>query len=107
MPSPPIRSAVSPDSARANVAIADVDALVPAPDRAIVEAQINVVTGAPGAALLLWGPESVCIAYNRHYRSLASLRINTLGKPLLKAQPELERPWRVKLDLAYAGSAQT
>jgi signal transduction histidine kinase len=107
MPSPSGRSMMSPDSARASVAVADLDALVTAADRAIVDAQVNVVTGAPGPALLVWGPEAVVLAYNRHYRSLASLRTNTLGKPLFKAQPELERPWRAKLDLAGAGAGQT
>ena len=104
---PPTRSSTSPDSARANVAVADLDALIPSPDRDIVEAQVNFVTAAPGAALLVWGPDAVSIAYNRHFRSLSSMRTSTLGKPLLKAQPELEKAWRMKLDLAYAGSAQT
>ncbi len=107
MPPPAGRSMVSPDSARATVAIADLDALVAPADRAIVEAQVNVVSGAPGPALLVWGPEALVLAYNRHYRSLASLRASALGKPLLKAQPELERPWRAKLDLAGAGAGQT
>src|ERR1700722_9277142 len=107
MPPPAGRSMVSPDSARATVAIPALDALIAPGDRAVVEAQVNVVSGAPGPALLLWGAEAVVIAYNRHYRSLASLRTNALGKPLFKAQPELERPWRAKLDLAGAGAGQT
>src|SRR5262249_24946361 len=34
------------------------------------------------------------------------MRNPAVGKPLLRAQPELEKAWRVKLELAYAGSAQ-
>ncbi len=107
MPSPNTRTSPtsSPDSARATVAIADLDALVAPADRAIVEAQVNLVANAPGAAALVWGAEAVCLAYNRHYRTLSSLRTNALGKPLLKAQPELERAWRMKLDVAFGGGA--
>jgi len=105
LPPTSVRHPVSPDSARATVAIADLDTLVAPGDRAIVDAQINLVTVAPGAALLVWGPEALCLAYNRFYRTLSSLRVNALGKPLLKAQPELERTWKPKLDLAFAGSA--
>jgi signal transduction histidine kinase len=72
-----------------------------------VEAQVNLVTGAPGAAVLVWGPEALCLAYNRHYRSISSLRTSALGKPLLKAQPELEKGWKQKLDLAFGGSSTT
>lgn len=104
---PPTRSSVLSDSARATVAIADLDALVPPADRAIVEAQVNVVTAAPGAAVLVWGLEAVCVAYNRHYRSLSSMRVNALGKPLLKAQPELEKGWKQKLEIAFGGSGTT
>jgi signal transduction histidine kinase len=106
MPMPPARPSLTPDSARATVAVADLDALIAPPDREIVEAQVNLVTVAPGAALLVWGPDAVCLAYNRHYRSLSSMRQNAVGKPLLRAQPELDRPWRLKLDMAYAGTAQ-
>ena len=105
LPPSSVRHPVSPDSARATVAVADLDTLVAAADRAIVDAQVNLVTVAPGAAVLMWGPEAVCLAYNRFYRTVSSLRVNALGKPLLKAQPELERAWRAKLDLAYSGSA--
>src|SRR5262249_50467042 len=105
MATPPLRS-TSPDSARANVAVADIEALVSPMDRAIVETFADLVGSAPGAALLVWGPEAVAIAYNRHYRALSSLRSHALGRPLLKAQPELERAFRPKLDLAHAGAAQ-
>jgi signal transduction histidine kinase len=107
MPPPPNRSTVSPDSARATVAIADLDALVAPADRAVVDAQVNVVTASPGAAVLVWGPEAVCLAYNRHYRSISSLRLNALGKPLFKAQPELEKGWKQKLEVAFGGSGTT
>jgi signal transduction histidine kinase len=107
MPIPPTRSLLTPDSARATVAIADVEALIAAPDRAVVEAQVNLVTAAPGAALLVWGPDAVCVAYNRHFRSLSSMRNAALGRPLLKAQPELEKAWRLKLDMAYGGASQS
>jgi hypothetical protein len=107
MPPPPTRPPVSPDSARATVAIAELDALVAPTDRAIVEAQVNIVTGVPGAAVLVWGPEALCLAYNRHYRSVSSLRVNALGKPLFKAQPELEKGWKQKLDVAFSGSSAT
>src|ERR1700677_1036756 len=94
-----MRSPVSPDSGRATVAIAELDALVSAADRAAVEAQVNIVSSAPGPALLVWGPDAVCIAYNRHFRAIAGMRSGALGKPLLKVQPELERFWRQKLEL--------
>jgi signal transduction histidine kinase len=102
-----MRSPVSPDSGRATVAIADLDALVSAADRAVVEAQVNLVSSAPGPALLVWGPEAVCLAYNRHFRAIAGMRSGSLGKPLLKAQPDLDRPWRQKLELAFVGSSST
>ncbi len=105
LPPQPVRNAVSPDSARASVAVADLEALVAPADRAVVDAQINLVTAAPGAAVLVWGPEAVCLAYNRGYRTLSSLRVNALGKPLVKAQPELEKGLRPKLELAFGGIA--
>jgi signal transduction histidine kinase len=105
MPTQTMRASTSPDSARATVAIADLDALVSVADRPLVDTQVSLVTNAPGAAVLVWGVEAVCLAYNRHYRTLAGLRTSALGKPLLKAQPELERAWRMKLELAYGGQA--
>jgi signal transduction histidine kinase len=107
MASPPRSPGTTPDSARANVAIAEYDTIVPAADHAIVEAQLHVVTGAPGAALLVWGADAVVVAYNRQYKNLSTMRASALGKPLIKAQPELERAFRQKLDLAFAGAAQT
>jgi signal transduction histidine kinase len=101
-----MRSPATPDSARANVAVADIEASVPPADRAIVTTYADFVASAPGAALLVWGPDALTIAYNRHYRALSSMRSNALGRPLVKAQPELERPFRAKLDLAHAGAAQ-
>src|SRR5262249_18830326 len=74
-------------------------------DRPIAEAQVGFVANAPGAALLVWGPEAICLAYNRGYRTIAGLRVNALGKPLFRAQPELERPWRVKVEMALAGAS--
>jgi signal transduction histidine kinase len=106
MQSPHIRAPTSPESTRANVVLADVEALVPPADRATVGAYADFVANAPGAALLVWGADAVCITYNRHYRALSSMRLSALGKPLLKAQPELERTFRAKLDLAHAGTPQ-
>jgi signal transduction histidine kinase len=105
LPPSSVRNPTLPDSARATVAIGDLDVLVAASDRAIVDAQVNLVVAAPGAAILVWGPEAVCLAYNRFYRTLSSLRVTSVGKPLFRAQPELERAWRPKLDLAFSGQA--
>ena len=101
-----VRPTVTPDSARATLAIGDIDALVAAPDRDIVDAQISLLAAAPGPALLVWGPDALCLAYNRHYRAIASQRTQTLGKPLVKGQPDLERTWKGKLDLAFSGTGQ-
>jgi hypothetical protein len=102
-----LRTSAVPDSARGAVAIAALDELVADADRPAVDAQLAVVTSAPGPALLVWGADATCLAYNRHYRSVAGLKTSALGKPLFKAQPELERAWKPKLDLTYAGSAAT
>lgn len=91
------------DSPRSGASVAEIDELVEAPDRASARTHVNLVSSAPGAAILVWGPEAVCLAYNRHYRALAGLRLNTLGKPLFKVHPELERTWRAKLDLCFSG----
>jgi signal transduction histidine kinase len=101
------RSATIPDSARTGVSVASLDELVLPADRAIVDAHIGLITGAPGAALLVWGSDAICLAHNRHYRSLAGLRVSILNKPLFRVQPELERPWRLKLELAFGGSGST
>ena len=102
---PSHRSAVTPDSARAGLAVASLDELVADADRPVADTHVALVSNAPGAALLVWGADAVCLAYNRHYRTLTGLRSSALGKPLFRAQPELDRGWRAKLDLALAGSA--
>src|ERR1700677_1691352 len=93
-----MRSPVSPDSGRATVAIAELDALVSAADRAAVDAQVNIVSSAPGPALLVCGREAVCSADTGHSGASAGMRSGAVGKPLLKVQPELERFWRQKLE---------
>jgi signal transduction histidine kinase len=103
MSSNSLRPASSPDSARAGSAIADLDALVSRADRPFVDAQVNLVSIAPGPAVLLWGQEAICLAYNRAYRTVSALRANIAGKPLFKAQPELERTWKPKFELAMLG----
>jgi signal transduction histidine kinase len=103
----PIRSSVSPDSARSTVAVAELGALVDEEDRAVVDAHVGLVTNAPGPALFVWGPEAICLAFNRHFRALSGMRPSSLGRPLFKAQPELERGWRLKIEYALAGSGAT
>ncbi|APR78330.1 sensor histidine kinase [Minicystis rosea] len=98
---------MTPDSARSGVSVASLDELVSAADRAVVDANVSIVSSAPGAAFLVWGPEVLCLAHNRQYRSLAALRVSVVGKPLFRSQPEVERAWRAKLDLVYAGSSAT
>jgi signal transduction histidine kinase len=107
MPPSSVRSAVIPDSARSSVAVAELDALVDPADRPLVDAHVGIIGGAPGAAILLWGAEALFLAYNRHYRTATGLRASSLGKPFFKAQPELERTWRQKLDLVQTGSGVT
>src|SRR5262245_38159340 len=104
MASSTIRNSVSPDSARNTVAVAELSALVEDEDRPAVDAHVNLVTNAPGAALFVWGPEAICLAFNRHYRAVSGMRPSNLGRPLFKAQPELERSWKQKVELALAGS---
>src|ERR1700733_4985761 len=101
---PPVRSLTTPDSAKSTVAVADLDELVSAADRPLVDVQVGMVSYASGAAILLWGPEALCLAYNRQSRSLAGLRAGVLGKPLFRVQPELERAFRPRVDLAMLGS---
>lgn len=96
---------VIPDSARTGVSVANLDEHVDLADRAVVDAHVALVTNAPGAALLVWGSDAICLAYNRHYRSLVSLRVSAIGKPLFKAQPEIERAWRLKVETALAGAS--
>ena len=105
-----LRSPAIPDSARspaAGAAIAALDELVAEADRPAVDAQVALLVAAPGPALLTWGADAICLAYNRHYRSVAGLKTSTLGRPLFKAQPELERSWRQKMELACSGTAAT
>ncbi len=95
----------SPDSNRTGASLADYEQLLPEADHAEVAAQIRLVLSAPGPALLVWGPEAIVIAYNRAYRTFAAYRVSALERPLFKAQPELERAWRSRLDQALGGVA--
>src|SRR4051812_4147059 len=95
----------SPDSNRNGAALADYELLLPEADHAEVAAQVRLVLSAPGPALLVWGPEAIVIAYNRAYRSFAAYRVSALERPLFKAQPEIERAWRSRLDQALGGVA--
>lgn len=98
------RSPSNPDSARSGVSVATFDDLVDEVDRPVVDAHVSLVGSAPGAAILVWGAEYVCLAHNRLYRSITGLRGMVAGKPLFRVQPELERTFRGRLDVAYAGS---
>lgn len=99
-----LRGAPPVDSSRAGAAIADFDELVAPNDRASANLYAGLIVAAPGPALLVWGPEAICLAYNRSYRALSGLRVNAIGKPLFRAQPEIERPLRLKLDQAMTGA---
>ena len=59
---PSHRSAVTPDSARAGLAVASLDELVADADRPVADTHVALVSNAPGAALLVWGAEAVCLA---------------------------------------------
>ena len=96
---------VIPDSARTGVSVASLDDHVDPADRPAIDAYVALVSSALGAAILLWGSDALALAYNRHYRSLTSLRTAAIGKPLFRAQPELERGWRLKIETALTGSA--
>lgn len=102
-----MRPLTNPDSAHSAIVVGNLDDLVSEIDRPLVAVHVSLVTNAPGAALLVWGPDAVCLAYNRSYRALAGLRTSAAGKPLFRAQPELERTWKPKLDQVLAGSART
>jgi signal transduction histidine kinase len=102
-----LRPAVTPDSARPGAVTAPLEEHVLPADHAFVDPHLTLVGNAPGPALLLWGADAVCLAYNRHYRSISGLRVHAAGKPLFKAQPELERTWKARLDAAFAGTAGT
>ncbi len=95
----------SPDSNRTGAALSDYEELLPEADHAEVAAQVRLVLAAPGPALLVWGPEAIVLAYNRAYRAFAAYRVSALERPLFKAQPEIERAWRQRLDQALGGVA--
>lgn len=102
-----LRSPPIPESTRSTVVVAALDELVAEADRPTVDAQVAILVAAPGPAILIWGPEAMCLSYNRHYRTVAGLKTSSLGRPLFKAQPELERSWKHKLELAAVGTAAT
>ena len=95
----------SPDSNRSGAALSDYALFLPEADHAEVATQVKLVLAAPGPALLVWGPEAIVIAYNRAYRAFAAYRVSALERPLFKAQPEVERAWRPRLDQALSGVA--
>lgn len=101
---PPSPRAVSPpDSHRAGLSVGDATGIVAAADEALFRAYVTMVQTAPGPAMLVWGDELVCLAYNRAYRALAGFRVSALGKPLLRMQPELERTFRQRFEQAKSG----
>jgi signal transduction histidine kinase len=102
---PPPRSLPPPDTSRAGLALGDTAGVVRDGDQALFQAYVNMVVTAPGPAMLVWGDEAICLAYNRAYRTLAGFRGSALNKPLIRAQPEQERAWRVRLDLAMSGQS--
>ncbi len=95
----------SPDSNRTGSGLADYEHLLPGSDHEEVAAQVRLVFAAPGPALLVWGADAVVLAYNRAYRAFASFRVSALERPLFKAQPEIERAWRPRLEQALGGVA--
>jgi signal transduction histidine kinase len=95
----------SPDSNRTGAALSDYEHILPEADHAEVAAQVRLVLAAPGPALLVWGPDAIVLAYNRAYRAFAAYRVSALERPLFKAQPEIERAWRSRLDQALGGVA--
>lgn len=95
----------SPDSSRNGLALSDYEHLLPAADHDEVAAQVRLIIAAPGPALLVWGPDAIVLAYNRAYRAFAAYRVSALERPLFKAQPEIERAWRSRLDQALGGLA--
>ncbi|MEO7327129.1 MAG: ATP-binding protein [Minicystis sp.] len=97
------RSVPPHEIGRAGLSLADTQGIVRDEDQALFQAYVNLVVTAPGAAMLVWGDESLCLAYNRAYRNLAAFRSSALGKPLLRAQVELERSFRGRLDQAMSG----
>ncbi len=97
------RSASPPDPSRAGLSLGDTAGAVRDEDQALFQAYVNMVVTAPGAAMLVWGEEALCLAYNRAYRNLVGLRTSALGKPLLRVQVELDRSFRGRLDAAMSG----
>lgn len=95
----------SPDSNRTSASLADYEHFLPKDDHDDVATHVRLLLAAPGPALLVWGPDAVVLAYNRAYRAFASYRVSALERPLFKAQPEIERAWRPRLDQALGGVA--
>jgi len=95
----------TPDSNRASAGLADYERLLPESDHEEVAAQVRLVFAAPGPALLVWGEGAIILAYNRAYRAFAAYRVSALERSLFKAQPELERAWRPRLEQALGGAA--
>ena len=95
----------SPDSNRSSASLADYEHFLPAADHDDVATHIRLLLAAPGPALLVWGPDAIVLGYNRAYRTFAAYRVSALERPLFKAQPEIERAWRPRLDQALGGVA--
>ena len=95
----------SPDSNRSSASLADYEHFLPKDDHDEVAVHIRLLLAAPGPALLVWGPEAIVLGYNRAYRTFAAYRVSALERPLFKAQPEIERAWRSRLDQALGGVA--
>jgi len=98
-----MKSATIPDSTRAGIFVVETGPLLDPTERVLFLVHLELVKAAPGAALLVWGPEAICLAHYRAYRGIAALRDRILGKPLFTAQPELERALRPKLEQVLAG----
>lgn len=94
----------SPESNRNGASLVDYEQILPKEDRAEVAIHIQTLLAAPGPALLVWGPDAIILGYNRAYRGFAAYRTSALERPLFKAQPELERTWRARLDQALGGT---
>jgi signal transduction histidine kinase len=95
----------SPDSNRTGASLADYEQFLPPDDHDDVAAHLRLLLAAPGPALLVWGPEAIVLGYNRAYRAFAAYRVSALERPLFKAQPEIERPWKARLEQALGGVA--
>jgi signal transduction histidine kinase len=95
----------SPDSTRLGTGVAPYERFLDKSDHDEVAAQVRLVFAAPGPALLVWGEDAIVLAYNRAYRAFAAYRVSALERPLFKAQPEIERAWRPRLEQALSGVA--